>query len=913
MDEIDEVALLKAYNLDNLQPTVWTEVDHSTSGGAQRDLINDEPDPLGLRGVLPLNRMVDKETIAQVHPSSKTFDPKTFLSTVHPDATFADLNSGNAFLKHSIEQRSEALRILVESNFDKFVAVKATTDGVYREMRESKEGPLHEENEYGIGRLKGILGNASAKADQVFMPVLENNLKAVKLRSTLSVFERSRFFFNLPGSLGEAIEAGKYDQALRDYKRGKYLMESRPGQLLTLTTSNSANLAGLSDVNSNPANAKQHAQQQRVFAKVWDAVEATMQDMRDRLLKQLQEPRRPVEEQEKTIEILQELDIGQDPVAVFLESQHMHIRNLMRKSFDTGIAKVEAASSIEGLVNHGENERAKDLQACVRQLSQPEQSFDRMIGVQGWKAILDLVRLVCETMSQTLPSFWRVIADGKLKTRSSAIQAQARAWATENVEAFVATLVQFFHLTDVSILARQDLSTLPAWVPKSCSMTAGYFLNAILSELNEAVNDLKALKIGTTADTLQNLLVNSSFCFVEVLCQLWQEDAKIFHRLEDWTLNPEEEATTIFLGEVAAFHTNNARTAYQLASTSGKDNAAASANSTTKAVSSSTSSSTSITIPTEFTLRIKATFVDAIYVFLDGLVHLAFSEYNPLDTTTSVSQKLLVDPSTKQRSVIDVKELDTRILLAVTNLSHFTRVIVPGMAKQFHEAFRARMGEDLRTIDEVAVELDKILFSNFIERKSKIVNDIFQKGILESGIEWNKLPKPAEVHAYIYEALLALVQIHAQVRAVAKPLVARTIRTLLEQLASIVLESFGNIDRFGMGGMLQATLEIEFVHQTLAVYVTPNSEKILKQIYETISQKYVRQSGAKGEEENASLQTELESVKRILVASRKATALEFLCFRKPRETATPSTAPAGQSQGGVEREKTLNVNPGRKR
>jgi hypothetical protein len=45
------------------------------------------------------------------------------------------------------------------------------------------------------------------KADQVFLPVLENALKAQKLRTTLSVFERSKFFFNLPSSLMEAIEA----------------------------------------------------------------------------------------------------------------------------------------------------------------------------------------------------------------------------------------------------------------------------------------------------------------------------------------------------------------------------------------------------------------------------------------------------------------------------------------------------------------------------------------------------------------------------------------------------------------------------------------------------------------------------------------------------------------------------------
>lgn len=44
------------------------------------------------------------------------------------------------------------------------------------------------------------------KANQVFLPVLENASKANKLRTTLSVFERSKFFFNLPGFIIESVE-----------------------------------------------------------------------------------------------------------------------------------------------------------------------------------------------------------------------------------------------------------------------------------------------------------------------------------------------------------------------------------------------------------------------------------------------------------------------------------------------------------------------------------------------------------------------------------------------------------------------------------------------------------------------------------------------------------------------------------
>jgi len=81
--------------------------------------------------------------------------------------------------------------------------------------------------------------------------------------------------------------------ALRDYKKGKYLLENRPGQLLPIGSTK--------DVNASKA-AEQ--QQKRILDKVWASVEKAMGEMRNVLVAQLQDTTRSVDEQEKTLEFV---------------------------------------------------------------------------------------------------------------------------------------------------------------------------------------------------------------------------------------------------------------------------------------------------------------------------------------------------------------------------------------------------------------------------------------------------------------------------------------------------------------------------------------------------------------------------------------------------------------------------------
>lgn len=47
-----------------------------------------------------------------------------------------------------------------------------------------------------------------------------------------------------------------------------------------------------------------------------------------------------------------------------------------------------------------------------------------------------------------------------------------------------------------------------------------------------------------------------------------------------------------------------------------------------------------------------------------------------------------------------------------------------------------------------------------------------------------------------------MVEVHAEISRVSKPLLGRTLSTLLEETAKVALECFRQVPRFGMGGML---------------------------------------------------------------------------------------------------------------
>ncbi|CAG8584198.1 6305_t:CDS:10 [Funneliformis mosseae] len=867
----EEAAVLKHYGLDNLNPDHWEEEDNRKSlrysisdfsnnitPGDERSC--DDADPLGLKqNVFGYGLDEHDKEKSQIIVGKKTFNSKLFLRQVHSDTPYADLLRGADFLRYTLDQKSEALRNLVQDNFDRFVSAKNTIDTVYGEM---KAKSLNPESGYGVNVLDNAISDACDRAEQVFGPVLANRSKADKIRSTLSVLEKYKYFFNLPSSLMESMKQQKYDMVIRDYKKGKVVLDSTMGTEGTDTN-------GAASEREYDETALS-AQYRKVFDKVWLEVDKIMEEMKVQLFKQLTEPWRSMEEQEKTINILLELETVEDPVWHYLDSQYKFIIDLLKESYQEQLDKIQALKKSFPENYSNNKEMAIRLKKSIRCVNLRD--FDSLIAgkemdVQMWKAILEIVKSLSDLLLRCLPDFWKLsksFMDGKFQKSPTVLSAnkrrrqgmdlrkvdQCEKMASGVIELYASFLSELFSLSPISDEPSTPVTPIspitsykkPSFVPShSDSVTTCYFLTKVLKEMNECVNDINSINMASDASgTLSTLMDQTRWCFIEVICETWNADAKNFFYLEDWSLDQDNREITNFLRNFHIFHKYNSRSAYKIASlnyvSDKEDNKSK--------------------IPENYFYKIKEAFLNSIYAYLEGLVHLVFTDYTPLETViekepTDIIHKTRIDPS----------QMDSRILLTISNFSNLKQLMIPRIVSQFETAYKCNMVEDIE---------------DYIKRKSANVRDIITNGILSGEIDWSNISKPTEVHSFVYEALLSLVLVHAQISDIAKPLINRALTVLLESMAHDCLEAFSKVEKFSLGGMCQATLEIEFMNQTLAQYVSPQAQETLQLIYTTIEQLYDTSSG------NGRLDSELSSVKQFLIESRKNTSLQFMCFKKPK-------------------------------
>jgi exocyst complex component 2 len=243
------------------------------------------------------------------------------------------------------------------------------------------------------------------------------------------------------------------------------------------------------------------------------------------------------------------------------------------------------------------------------------------------------------------------------------------------VQQYIALLSEFFALSDMAASPSNQTASdgLPAFLPAgSDSLTTSYYLIKLLAEMTDCVSEVVAMEVSPEATTgLHTLLETARWKFEGALCEVWLRgeyyhkcgpsivphcfkiDARIFFHLETWELNPSDRSTTLYLRRIHSYQKHITTVAYKLAG--GLLDA--------QAVKQKP-------IPGAFSNKITKTFLDAIYAFLDGLVHLS-SDESPV--AKGLQKQAALADSTGVPPLFDLRKNVGRATLELITSADITR------------------------------------------------------------------------------------------------------------------------------------------------------------------------------------------------------------------------------------------------
>ncbi|KAI1470216.1 exocyst complex component Sec5-domain-containing protein [Daldinia caldariorum] len=240
--------------------------------GVSNLVQKDEPDPLGtsdsvVRSLKQLGVPVQDDVRLRNRflLSSTSFSPALFLSQMHATADTQSLLNGLDVLSKSIDQKSASLKVLVESNFERFVRAKATIDNVYKEMKyrgveppslnrarrhsrqasrssfrnssggaalgtnplvtplpdTRKKNALVKESDYGVMGIKTPLLDVAAKAEDVWGPALGGREKEENLKTVSSSLDRYKEYIEASSNIADSIKRKDYEALVEEYTRAR--------------------------------------------------------------------------------------------------------------------------------------------------------------------------------------------------------------------------------------------------------------------------------------------------------------------------------------------------------------------------------------------------------------------------------------------------------------------------------------------------------------------------------------------------------------------------------------------------------------------------------------------------------------------------------------------------------------------
>jgi len=238
------------------------------------------------------------------------------------------------------------------------------------------------------------------------------------------------------------------------------------------------------------------------------------------------------------------------------------------------------------------------------------------------------------------------------------------------------------------------------------------------------------------------------------------------------------------------------------------------------------------------------------------------------------------------------------MLLTLSNLKALQADFVPQLVTNFETSFSVKLTEEAKTIRDVLSQIDERLFQSYTKPTIATLHSTILDGI--KAPDWvPSTNRPDQVRPYVYTTMLTLVLVHTEITttipstASATPgrtssnatasLLTTVLSHLLTQISSSLLEAFSSRPKYSLPALMQATLDTEFIAQTLSQYATEEASSIQSQIYLELDRRTTNEARTK-------LQAELGEMRGILKRLRERTKGEFACFKKVKSgTSTKAT------------------------
>ncbi|KAK5674899.1 Exocyst complex component S5 [Elasticomyces elasticus] len=224
---------------------------------------------------------------------------------------------------------------------------------------------------------------------------------------------------------------------------------------------------------------------------------------------------------------------------------------------------------------------------------------------------------------------------------------------------------------------------------------------------------------------------------------------------------------------------------------------------------------------------------------------------------------------------VDAGNKNVRILMTLSNLSHLRSEIIPHLISAFESSFSVKLTEETKTIRDVLGQIDARLFQAYVKGTVDKLSILIHDGI--NSTTWAPASgRPCNAKNYVYEVLNALVLVHSEVSTTATGMTNQILSYLLEQSSINLLESFKKAHtHYSLPALMQATLDVEFLAQTLNNYTTERASEVQSQIYLALDERT-------DDDARKRLQGELPEMRAVLKKLREGTKLQFGCFKRER-------------------------------